>query len=303
MSLGIFMQSCSRYDYVDDIPEHSMDGANLKVADFKTWFKSQTIASEFVGTQEPDWDNAEITTMPDGKTLHVSIEIYKGKNSVGNDSVRKLQIAAVENGFTGGVKVFSFYNSEYAHSNYYSLTGRILEEGRYYAPNQVDMLLKRYTIEWLQVRLKDGTEADDLCSDTVWVPNSATPLENSDGSANSAAYNCHYYAWSSITGNNSGPGCSVPGSPNWYNSPNIYGSGYSAESIPQVGDIWVSYGYVSGLGAGAAVHSAVVKEVVNGKVTKVQAKCGQDGICTYNPDCSEFGQYKTGNIQYFRKAN
>ncbi|MDR1582979.1 MAG: hypothetical protein LBS55_06935 [Prevotellaceae bacterium] len=63
---------------------------------------------------------------------------------------------------------------------------------------------------------------------------------------------------------------------------------------PQVGDRWVSYFYVSNFGD-VALHGAIVVEVTNGQVTKVRAKCGHQGIYTYDPACNEplFAAYMT----------
>jgi hypothetical protein len=280
ISAGIFTQSCSTdsiFEIDNDPLASRTDRFDITVSDFKNWFVSQTISSDFIGSQEPNWDNAEVKTMPDGKTQFVSIEIYKGENSAGSDSIRKLQIAFLQDDFTGGIKVYSYYNSEYASTNYYSLTGDLLEEGIYYPQNQTDVLLKRHTFESTQVRLKSGSESNDPCAGTTWLPNTATPYSNSDG-----------------------PGCTVPGRPNWYNCPNISGSGLNETIIPLVGDRCVSYGYISGFGAVGAVHSAIVKETVNGRVTKVEAKCGEAGICIYNPDCPTFSSYKTSDIRYYR---
>ncbi|MDR2563488.1 MAG: hypothetical protein LBC98_06040 [Prevotellaceae bacterium] len=296
ISLGIIVGGCSKYDVLDTAIESYQDPSDLEIADFKNWFKSQETASDFVGTQEPDWDKAEIKTMPDGKTLHVSIEIYKGKNSAGKDSVRKLQIAYVKNSFTGGVKVFSFYSNEYAHANYYSLTGQILEEGEYYAPKQIYTLIERHAVEWTQVRLKSGYETSNSC-DSVSVPGTAT-YRKINGVDNPNAYNCHTYVWGAPNPNDP---YYEPNHPLWNNYPDINGSGYSRESTPKVGDRWVSYRYISNYGI-IPHHSAIVKEVVNGQVTKLEAKCGQLGIYTYNPNCGGFfSNYITDDIRYYRK--
>jgi hypothetical protein len=292
---GCFMTGCQQEDPIVDAIENT-DNSSLEIADFKNWFNSQGIVSEFTGKQEPDWSKAELKLLPDGKSLEVAIEIYKGKNSLGNDSIRELQIAYVNNSFIGGVKIFSFYNEENAHARYYSLSGQILEEGEYYAPKQLYILLERYTVEVPRVRLKTGNESDP-CDGEIEDPNSATPAYFPDGAPNSAAYNCHAYVWGYLSPNNP---CYMPSHPHWNNCPDISGSGYSqVNGTPQVGDRWVSYGYVPGLGNGA-VHSAIVMEVVNGKVTKLKAKCGQNGIITYNPDCYRYASYITTDIKYYR---
>jgi hypothetical protein len=245
IAVGIFMQSCS-----SEREEISFDYSELEITDFKNWLKSQEITNEFIGDQELNWDNVKMKPMPDGGSTQVSFEIYNGENSLGNDSIRELQIAYVKNSFVGGVKIFSFYDKENAHVKCYSLSGQILEEGIYYAPNP-------------------------------------------------AAYNCHAYVWGTLSSN---APCYNPNYPQWNNCPNISGSGYSQVSMPQAGDRWVSYGSVSGWGY-VPVHSAIVVEVTNGQVTKVRAKCGEQGIYIYNPNCDAplFASYKTNDIKYYRK--
>jgi hypothetical protein len=285
---------CQKEETIEDIIENT-DNSSLEIVDFRNWFHSQEIVSEFIGKQEPDWSKAELKILPDSyNSLQVSIEIYKGKNSLGNDSIRELQIAYVKNSFTGGVKVLSCYDQENAYAKYYSLGGQILEEGVYYAPKQQYILLKRYTIEGSHIRLKSGSESNDPCNGTQVYTNSATPYAN-----NSDAYNCHAYVWGYLSPNDP---CYLSDHPYWNNCPDIAGSGYSQVSTPHVGDRWVSYGSVSGWGY-VPVHSAIVKEVVNGHVTKVEAKCGEQGIYIYNPDCNAplFASYKTNDIKYYRK--
>jgi hypothetical protein len=301
IAASCFVTGCQEdYDIIgNDNFIENIDNSSLEIGDFKNWFESQKVVKGLIGEQEPDWDNAEIKLMPDGNSSLVAIEIYKGKNSLGNDSIIELQIAYVKNSFIGGVKVFSFYNQEYAHANYYNLSGKILEEGKYYAPKQLYSLFKRYTVKGTQVRLKSGsTETNDPCAGTGLVPNSATPQYNEDGSINSGAYNCHYYVWGSLS--SSSPYYD-PSTPKWNNFPDIAGSGYSQVSTPQVGDRWVSYFHVSNFGD-VALHSAIVVEVTNGQVTKVRAKCGHQGIYTYDPACNEplFAAYLTNDIRYYR---
>jgi hypothetical protein len=290
---GIFMQSCS-----SEGEEIFFDYSKLEITDFKNWLKSQEITNEFIGDQELNWDNVKMKPMPDGGSTQVSFEIYNGENSLGNDSIRELQIAYVKNSFVGGVKIFSFYDKENAHVKCYSLSGQILEEGIYYAPKQLYMLLKRYTDGRGIVRLKAGNESNNPCDGTQMYTNSATPLII-NGAPNPAAYNCHAYVWGTLSSNDP---CYNPNYPQWNNCPNISGSGYSQVSMPQVGDRWVSYGSVSGWGY-VPVHSAIVVEVTNGQVTKVRAKCGEQEIYIYNPNCDAplFTSYKTNDIKYYRK--
>jgi hypothetical protein len=294
ISVGIFMQSCSSEE---EESVSFMESSELEVSDFKKWFESQEIINEFIGNREPNWNNAEIKLMRDGNSKLVSLEIYKGKNSSGNDSIIEIQVAYVKNSFRGGVKVYSFYNEEYAHAEYYSLSGQILEDGKYYAPKQLYMLLNRYTDKEGRVRLKSTSETSDSCNDEIEEPNSATPAYFPNGTPNPAAYNCHTYVWGDLSPNDT---CYLPDHPHWNECPDISGSGYSeVNGEPQVGDRWVSYDYISNVGD-VAIHSAIVMEVVNGKVTKLKAKCGQQGIKTYNPDCYKYASYMTTNIKYYR---
>jgi hypothetical protein len=276
-------------DFIGNTPNSS-----LEINDFRDWLNSQKIANEFIGEQEPNWDNAEIKILQDSSSQLVSFEIYKGKNLSGNDSIRELQVAYVKNSFTGGVKVYSFYNEEIAHVKYYSLSGQILEEGEYYAPKQLYSLTEIYTVERGIVRLKSGSESDDPCEGTEKVSNSATPSKI-NGVYNPDAYNCHAYVWGYLSSNHS---CYEPHRPKWNNCPNISGS---RVSVPQVGDRWVSYGYVSGKGT-VPIHSAIVIEVKNGKVTRLRAKCGDKEIYFYHPDCNKplFAPYKTNDVRYYR---
>ena len=296
-SLGFFVQSCSQEDELDNITPNVYK--KVEACDFKNWFNSQEITNGVIGNRELNWDNAELTVMPDGESLQVSFEIYKGKNFLGNDSIRELQIACVKNSFIGRVEVLSFSSKEYAQYDYYNLRGQILEEGIYYAPNQVHISLERYAAEDVGVRLKSDSE--NPCSRTTTVEGS-TPTEiqrdmykNPLNSAhNDSVYNCHAYVWGYLKSTDP---YYIPNLPKWNENPNIAGSGCSQVSTPQVGDRWVSYDKY-----GNPVHSAFVEEVTNGKVTLLRAKCGQDAVKKYDPDCSDFSStYPTNNVKYYRK--
>jgi hypothetical protein len=301
LSCVVLLNSCTKEDYDvtgnDDVIENT-DNSSLEISDFRNWFESQTIVKGLINYQKLNWDNAEMKLMPDGKSTQVSIEIYNDRNSSGNDSIIKLHIAHVKNSFIGGVKVFSFYNQEYAHVNYYNLSGKILEEGLYYAPKQLYMSLQRYTYRSGIVRLKSGDEYNEYCNDILRHDGTATPIVT--GVPNPTAYNCHTYVWGAPSKNNT---CYMQDYPLWNDCPNISGSGYSPESTPQVGDRWVSYGYDSKYGDNHPIHSAIVVEVQNGEVTKVRAKCGMNEIYEYHPDCNHelFSSYKTDSIVYYRK--
>ena len=290
-ALVVFLHGCSKEE--DEINN------KVEIADFKSWLNSQEITNGFIEKQKLNWSTAEIKLMRDGKTKHVLFEIYKDKNSLGNDSIRELQIAYVNNSFIGTLKVFSFYNTENAHAKFYNLCGQILEEGIYYAPKQLYSLQNRYIIEDSKVRLKSGNvESNNPCDGTQMYTNSATPLIV-NGAPNPNAYNCHTYAWGALSTNDP---CYNPTYPQWNNCPNPSTLGYTQVSgTPQVGDKCISYGYDPNWGNNAPIHSAIVKEVNNGKVTKVEAKCGEQGIYIYNPDCDAFSSYKTSNIKCYRK--
>jgi hypothetical protein len=309
---SILLHSCSIEgdDFIgnDDFIENT-DNPSLEISDFRNWFKSQEIVTGFM-EQEPNWNNAELTISQDGDNSAVSIEIYKGKNSLGNDSIRELLIANVENDFIGGVRVFSYYNNERARVEYYNLGGQILEKAEYYAPKQLYSLIERYTveidkIEWSPVRLKSGSESGsesgsgNLCAGTRDI---APATKITEGVPNANAYNCHAYVWGYLKKNDPLYDSSYP---KWNNYPDISHSGYSLVigSAPRVGDRWVSYGYVYIYGNFnyMPIHSAIVEEVKNGKVTKLRAKCGQGPVKIYNPDCSDFSSYKTNTIKYYRK--
>ncbi|MDR0603176.1 MAG: hypothetical protein LBG80_02590 [Bacteroidales bacterium] len=302
----VFFNSCNKEDYNvagnDDVIENT-NNSSLEVRDFKNWFESQNVTKGLIGDQEPDWGKAELKILPDGyNSLLVSIEIYKGKNSLGNDSIRELQIMNVKNEFIGGVQVFSFFKEESAHTKYYNFDGQILEEGIYYTPKQLYILLKEYTyiVKQSPVRLKSGNESDDdPCADTVVLSGTATPQTIFNETTqmydfNLEAYNCHAYVW----GQNDT--CNIsPDLPLWNNCPDIASSGYSEVSTPQVGDRWVSYKtYSNGY---RPCHSAFVEEVVNEKVTKVKAKCAEAEIKIYNPNCSKFAGYLGEEVKYYRK--
>jgi hypothetical protein len=298
--LGVFVHGCSGEEEFSNIDNDDIiknaNNFSLKIADFENWFKSQGVANELIGEQEPNWSNAELKLLPDENSLQVSIEIYKGKNSSGNDSIRKLLLANVKNSFIGGVKVFSFCNKENAHVEYYGLSGRILEEGEYFTSTQQCIVLKRYTVKRSLSRLRSGTESNDPCVGTQEYSDSATPLEI-NGVPNPNAYNCHAYVWGYLSPSDP---CYLPDYPHWNNCPNISGSGYSQiGGAPQVGDRWVSYGYDSNLG-NTAIHSAIIKEVKNGKVTKLEAKCADGTIQIYNPDCSTYSVYMTDDVRIYR---
>ena len=302
--LFIFLHGCSSEEEFDNI---TTKVSKVEIADFKNWFNSQEIKNGFVNKKDVNWNNVEIEMMPDGETPKVSFEIYKGKNSFGNDSIRELQIVYVGNSYVGGVNVYSFESeNEYSNLKYYSLNGRILHEGMYYAPNQQYILLKKYEVEVRIVRLKNGVEYNTNCNGTVQLlPD--TPIEynifgnpKKNSVANQNAYNCHTAVWGPPSPNDPHYNDRLPG---WNNNPNISGSGWTERSSPQVGDRWVSYGYVPGYGNNAPVHSAIVLEVTNGKVTKLQAKMGEKGVMNYHPDCDAplIANNNTGNIKYYRQ--
>ena len=296
-TLGLFLHGCNRDEEFGYI---TTNASKVEIADFENWLNSQEITNGFIGKQKLNWDDAELKIMPDSITLQVSIEIFKGKNSAGNDSITKLHVAHVNNTFIGGVKIFSFYDKENAHAKYYSLTGQKLDEGMYYEPKQLYISLIKYTTERGIVRLKTGVESNDPCEGTQMYTNSATPLMI-NGAPNPAAYNCHTYAWGTLATN--GP-CYNPTYPQWNNCPNPSALGYSqVNGTPKVGDKCISYGYDPFWGNNSPIHSAIVKEVKNGKITKVEAKCGEQGIYIYNPDCDAplFSSYKTDDIRCYRK--
>ncbi len=299
--LGIFTQSCSNEELFDsrsfDIENGTSNISEIGIGDFKNWFNSQQIESELVEKNKLNWDNAEIKLLRDGQSLEISFEIYKGKNLLGNDSIRELHLAYVGNSFMGGIMAYSFYSRERAFVDFYNLSDQLFLEGMYYEPNQVYSILKAYSVERTNVRLKSGSEDDPCPSDDE--PNSATPMVNEDNTINPQAYNCHYWVWGAGTSVESNP-CYEPGYPKWNNCPNISGSGWSEVSTPQVGDRWVSYANLIGVGV-VAYHSAIVEEVIDGKITKLKAKMGQGPISTYDPDCPKFAGYNTNAIKYYRE--
>jgi hypothetical protein len=300
--VGIFMQSCNNEEFIDYEEVNFIDNSKLEIADFRNWLELQKITNEFIGTRKLNWDNIELKSLQDEYTsLLVSLEIYKGKNSLGNDSIIELHVANVKNNFIGGVKVFSFYDKENAHANYYNLNGQILEEGEYYAPKQLYSLRKRYIVGGGIIRLKSGNnESNDYCGGCETVSGSETPLYNANGSYNPAAYNCHSYIWGAPQQNNPYYNAAIP-LWNDYPVPNIAISGYiRINGAPQVGDRWVSYIYASGVG-NIPWHSATITEVTNGQVTKVRAKCGDGPIQTYNPSHSFYSIYMTNDVRYYRK--
>lgn len=302
--LGIFTQSCSNEELFDsrsfDIENGTSNISEIGIGDFKNWFNSQQIESELVEKKKLDWDNAEIKLMPDGKSTKVTFTIYQGRNSSGNDSIRELHIAYVGNSFMGGIMAFSYNSKKSARVDYYNLSGRLLQEWAYYAPKQVYSLLKIYPNEGSLVRLKSSTEEDDPCTFDV-DSNSRTPYYI-NGIANSNASNCHTHVFG--VSQPTDPMYSDSFNPNFplcNNYPNIDPSVYSEVSTPQVGDIWVSFGKTTLLGNDTRIHSAFVKEVIDGKITKVEGKCGEDEVKIYDPDCGQYLHYKTDRIKYYRE--
>jgi hypothetical protein len=307
-----FVASCSQGNYsYEAIQEQEIledQSLGLEVADFSNWLKSQEIERGLIEEKELNWDNVEIKLMPDGKSKKISFLIYQGTNSLGNDSIRELHIAYVRNRFMGGVMVFSFHHKECARYMYYDLSGQLSEEGEYYAPKQIYMALNPYStpysVEWAKVRLKSGsegeTEGETDCENIVIVNGTKTPLRI-NGKLNPAAYNCHTHVWGPPA---PGPApCYNDSISQWNYCPDIAGSGWSEVSTPQVGDRWVSFKDDPTFGENAAWHSAKVLEVIDDKVTRVEAKMGDNEILYYNPDCTTeyFRYYKTDNIKYYRQ--
>ncbi len=311
IAVGMFIPGCNNDVFdteSDDVGEHK-DSASLEITDFKNWLKSQEFTNEFVGKREPNWDNAELKMLRDGCTPQVSIEMYRGKNALGNDSIIELQVVYVKNNFMGSVQVLSFNNEEHAHAQYYNLSGQIFDEGIYYAPKQLYISLEKHLITSGIVRLKSNAELDNNTTSPDSIkPNSETPMYDANGYSNPDAYNCHYYVWGGLDEKND---CYWPSWPKWNECPNIAGSGYSeVTGTPQVGDRWVSWGYVPGYGDNHPVHSAIVTQVTNGKVTQVEAKCGEKGIEYYNPNThnsvyirgeNNAGESKNYDIKYYRE--
>jgi hypothetical protein len=292
---SVFMQGCSSSEEEANFIDHS----ELETADFRNWFNSQQIESGLVEKNGLNWDNAEIKLMPDGKSKKVTFIIYQGENSLGNDSIRELHIAYVRNSFMGGIMAFSYSSKVRARVEQYDLKDQLEREWAYYVPKQVFSLLKIYPNRGSIVRLKLGSE-NDGCPGEIEIANSATPYINNDGTSNPDAFNCHAYIWGPLQPTD--PNYAIanePGYPLWNNWPNIADSGWSEVSTPQVGDRWVSFTDDIVNGENLPWHSARVVEVINGKVTKVEAKCGDGGIWIYDPECNKYVGYTTNILKYY----
>lgn len=297
---------------MEDSISRNIDNLPKEIADCKKWLTSQEVASGFLEERDIDWSKAEMKTLPDGNTLQIKLKIGRELNSVGNDSITELQIAKLKYGYEGRIKVSSYYDEKRAFIKYYSLTGTILEEGDYNGFEQSFILLKQVPFEKIRTTLEATSftrSYDDslvvvdfdtsyvFCENTLYYLNSETPLYINE-EPNSEAFNCHTYVWGTPDEDNP---CYSSDFPLWNNCPDINNSGYSQVqgSSPQAGDKWVSYGYFPDMGY-VAIHSAIIVEVENGIVTRLQAKCGENGIFIYDPNCSYFSTYMTGDIRYYR---
>jgi len=237
--------------------------------------------------------------MPDGKSTKVTFVIYQGKNSLGNDSIRELHIAYVRNIFMGGVMAFSFNSKERARVEQYDFKDRLEREWEYYEPRQVFSLLKIYSIERGQIRLKTRSEDDGQPCTFEADSTTSTPLHFENGDPNPEAYNCHTYIWGKPKDTDPFFDKTLP---NWNNWPDIAGSGWSEVSAPQVGDRWVSFTHDIIYGENLPWHSAEIVEVIDGVITKVRAKCGDAEIRIYDPDCDDYVGYFTNILKYYRES-
>ena len=117
----------------------------------------------------------------------------------------------------------------------------------------------------------------------------ATPIENSDGTYNKDAYNCHSYAWENGKGDPLDPANADfvrAGITRWDQDPTNNFSKAKALSFNapnKVGDKLVYFAWDNDLKTVVPTHSAIVTKVVGGRTVEVTSKWGQAPLYQHHP--------------------
>lgn len=287
MAIILFLHSCNKD------PELINEYGDLpaEVATAARWFDGTVDQGKFIGPDHLNWKEASIGKDIKGQSL-ITLQIYQGSNSNGQDSTRQLLIVKSKQGVLKGyIRHISAQNEHIADAATYSLYGRKLNEGVWFVKSAKYSLLKVYGGEkrfvlmgWEEVPFDPFTHPQEEIGP-------ATDMYFPGGIPNTEAYNCHYYAWGPSSGIPQDLGY-VPGFPKWNDYPNPEANGYSPVSSgtpSKVGDR-VIYNQDTGNGYDYPLHSGIVTGVdEQGRVTEVTSKWGKGPLVKHHPADSPYG--------------
>lgn len=275
----IYLVSCTS----DSIGNENIQMQNSIVDEASKFYAQQTFDNSTTLTEEPNWGNAVVSKTTDGSPL-VTVQVYKGENSKGLDSIQEIQFVQRQRGNIMLLRTLSSFNKDIAKVELSTLKGRLLEDGMLYIPkNRYSTINVYYRIGSNNKTLRK-VGAEDGCSPYV-VEGSDTPVYNSDVSYNTNAYNCHQYAW----------GDPSPNDPHYYSylphwrdyPPSPSSLGYTETYTPSVGDRIIIWGY-DNYGNYQALHSAIVTCTDGGNVM-VTGKNGPGAITTSGINNTGYG--------------
>lgn len=277
-----YLVSCSS----DSIGNENIITQNSVVDEASKFYAQQTLDNSTTLTEEPNWGNAVVSKTTDGSPL-VTVQVYKGENSKGLDSIQEIQFVQRQSGNIILLRTLSSFNKDIAKVELSTLKGRLLEDGMLYIPKNRYFTIKvYYRIGNNNKTLRKVGEEDGCWSSEV--EGSGTPLLNPDGTVNTNAYNCHQYAWGDPSPNDPHY---YPQLPHWRDyPPDPTTLGYTQTSTPSVGDRIIVYG-IDIYGNYSGIHSAIVTSIDGGTVI-VTGKNGVDPITTCPINCMKY----SGNI-------
>lgn len=278
----IYLVSCTS----NSIENEDIQTQNSIVDEALRFYAQQTLDNSTTLTEEPNWGNAVVSETTDGSPL-VTVQVYKGENSKGLDSIQEIQFVQRKSGNIMLIRTLSSLNKDIAKVELSTLKGRVLEDGMLYIPkNRYSTINVYYRIGSNNKTLRKVGAEDGGCASKV--EGTETPFYSLDGMSNPGAYNCHSYVWG--PSNSSDPSYN-PSYPNWRDYPPSPASlGYfpTSSTNVNVGDRVVYYGYNS-YGFWGPIHSAIVTSTSGGVATELTSKWGQDGIYHHGAGCTPYG--------------
>ena len=275
----IYLVSCTS----NSIGNEDIITQNSVVDEASKFYAQQTLDNSVNLSQEPNWGNAVVTKTTDGSPL-VTVQVYKGENSKGLDSIQEIQFVQRQSGNIMLLRTLSSLNKDIAKVELSTLKGRLIEDGMLYIPKNRYSTINVYYRRGNDNKKLRRAGVEDGCSSSV-VEGSATPAYNSDGSPNANAYNCHQYAWGDPQSNDP---CYIQGLPHWREcAPDPTKLGYRETYTPSVGDRIIIYGF-DNYGNFGGLHSAIVTCTDGGSVM-VTGKNGQGPITTTGINRTGYG--------------
>lgn len=253
----IYLVSCTS----NSIENEDIQTQNSIVDEALRFYAQQTLDNSTILTEEPNWGNAVVSKTTDGSPL-VTVQVYKGENNKGLDSIQEIQFVQRKSGNIMLLRTLSSFNKDIAKVEFFTLKGRLLEDGMLYIPKNRYSTIKVYYRIGSNNKTIRRAGAEDGCSPSI-VEGSGTPIFNPDGSYNTNAYNCHQYVWGDPSPNDPNY---YPFLPHWRDyAPDPTKLGYSVTSTPSVGDRIIIYG-TDILGNYSGIHSAIVTCIDGGTV-------------------------------------